>query len=126
MADPESTPTVMVVDDEEGVRVPIVRALRRQGYLVLEAEHGEAALARVRDHGAPIDLLLTDVMMPAMNGRDLARTLRASHPTLRVLFMTGYTDHAIEIATLDPTTTAFIEKPFPMARLLTMLRGMLE
>ena len=119
------TATVMVVEDEEGVRTPIVRALRRRGHVVLEAEHGAEALVLYREHGAPIDLLLTDVMMPQMNGRELALALRRELPDMRVLFMTGYSDQVLDVLAHDPARTAFIEKPFPMARLLEALQPLL-
>jgi len=122
----EQPTTVLVVEDEDGVRVPIVRALRRRGFTVLEAEHGAEALERYREHGLPIDLLLTDVMMPHLNGRELARELRDELPELRVLYMTGFSDQAIDLFVNDPATTAFIEKPFPMTRLLAALQDLIE
>ena len=121
---PPTLATVLVAEDEYGVRAPIVRALRRQGYTVLEAAHGAEALDRYRAHGAPIDVLLTDVMMPHLNGRELARVLRRDQPRLRVLFMTGYSDQAIETLAQD-ASTGLIEKPFPMTRLLEMLRALM-
>jgi two-component system, cell cycle sensor histidine kinase and response regulator CckA len=118
--------TILVVEDEEGLRVPLVRALRRHGHIVLEAEHGVDALERAAAHDAPIDLLLTDVMMPHLNGRELARQLRERQPGIKVLFMTGYSDQAIDALALDPERTSFIEKPFPMARLVEVLRELME
>lgn len=122
----EAPLTVLVVDDEPGVRVPIVRALRRHGYSVLEAEHGPAALARSEEHDAPIDLLVTDVMMPTMNGRELAKRMRARLPELLVLFMSGYTDDHIDAVLLEPDNTGFIEKPFQMAGLVDAMEELLE
>jgi two-component system, cell cycle sensor histidine kinase and response regulator CckA len=123
--DPPSA-TLLVVEDEEGLRVPLVRALRRHGYTVLEAEHGIEALERAEAHEERIDLLLTDVMMPQMNGRELARQLRERQPGIKVLFMTGYSDQAIDALALDPERTSFIEKPFPMSRLVDVLRELVE
>lgn len=125
---PDSHPiaTVLVAEDEEGLRVPLARALRRQGYDVIEAEHGGLALERGEAHARGIDLLLTDVMMPVMNGRDLARALRDRRPGLRVVFMSGFTDQAIDALALEPERTAFVEKPFVMAQLLLVVRQLLE
>lgn len=126
MPHPHPVATVLVVEDEAGLRVPLARALRRQGYDVLEAEHGRDALERCEAHERAIDLLLTDVMMPVMNGRELARTLRERRPGLRVVFMSGFSDRAIDALTLEPERTLFVEKPFAMSRLLLAVRELLE
>lgn len=126
MTDPRPNATVLIVEDEESLRVPLARALRRHGYGVIEAEHGADALERSAAQESMIDLLLTDVMMPVMNGRDLARTLRSRRPGLRVLFMSGFSDQAIDALALEPERTAFIEKPFAMSRLMQAVKELLE
>jgi two-component system cell cycle sensor histidine kinase/response regulator CckA len=117
--------TVLVVEDEAAVRVLIRRVLSRNGYHVLEAESGPAALRVLQRHGEPVDLLLTDVVMPGMSGRELADQLTAARPELHVLYMSGYTDEAIvHHGVLDPGV-AFLEKPFTPDVLLRRLREVL-
>ncbi len=91
--DPDrGTRTVLVVEDEAPVRHLVTSTLQRAGYTVLSAEDATSAMARLRGHGAPIDLLLTDVIMPGRNGRELARDALEFQPGLPVLFMSGYAD----------------------------------
>ncbi len=89
--------TILVVEDEAPVRAVTRQLLERNGYTVMEAADGPAALALVDGEGGGrhIDLLLTDVIMPGMSGRELANKLRALRPNVRVLFMSGYTDDAV-------------------------------
>jgi PAS domain S-box-containing protein len=105
------TETVLLVEDEDAVRALAREVLRRHGYAVLEARHGVDALSVVEGHAAAIDLMITDVVMPHMGGRDLAERLSAAHPAMKVLFMSGYTDHAAVHRDLTPGT-AFLQKPF--------------
>ena len=84
--------TILLVEDEAIVRELTVQILESDGYQVLEAMNGTEALRIAGEHGAPIHLLLTDVVMPGMNGRELANELRLHHPDMRVLFMSGYDD----------------------------------
>jgi two-component system, cell cycle sensor histidine kinase and response regulator CckA len=116
VATAEPTPgrgTVLLAEDEPAVRQLARRVLARAGYTVLEAEDGVAALETARSDPR-VDLLLTDLIMPRMGGRELARQLRADRPGLRVLYMSGYADSDRELEL--SSTEAFLEKPFnPMA-----------
>jgi CheY-like chemotaxis protein len=122
----EGSETVLLVEDEIAVRVLVRRVLDRAGYRVFEAASGPDALALLERIDTPIDILLTDVVMPGMSGRVLADQLCARFPTLRVLFMSGYTDEAIvHHGVLDPGV-AFLEKPFTPDILLLRLREVLD
>ncbi len=104
--------TILVAEDEPAVRAVAVRTLRAKGYAVLEAGDGTAALAVAAAHAGPIHLLLSDVMMPSMNGRQLAVALRALRPGLRVLFMSGHVDDAELNASVSENTESVLPKPF--------------
>jgi CheY-like chemotaxis protein len=109
--------TILLAEDEAVVRRLIVRVLEQTGYTVLSAWDAEGALELFDRQGGGIDLLLTDVVLPQMSGRDLAERLLLAKPTLKVLYMSGYTDDAIiHHGVLDPTL-AFLEKPISPAAL---------
>jgi len=120
-----ATGTILVVEDEDQVRLLTRRILSRQGYRVLEASSGSAALALARDYRERIDLLLTDVVMPHMSGPDLAKELRSSHPEIRVLFMSGYTDSAIAMQGALPADMPLVQKPFTSSSLQKRVRDAL-
>jgi two-component system, cell cycle sensor histidine kinase and response regulator CckA len=101
---------VLLAEDEPAVRQLARRVLTRAGYTVLEAEDGVAALETAGQARPAVDLLLTDLIMPRMGGRELARRLREERPTLCVLYMSGYADTDRELELSD--TEAFLEKPF--------------
>ena len=123
---PRGAETVLLVEDEEGVRALGARILERHGYTVLEARNGRDALAVVSQYSGPIDLLLTDVVMPEMGGKQLAEALVARDASLRVLFISGYTDGDISRrGELDPCT-AFLQKPFTARGLLGRVREVLD
>jgi CheY-like chemotaxis protein len=103
--------TVLLVEDEDAVRALAREVLRRHGYIVLEARHGVDALRVAERHRDDIHLMVTDVVMPHMSGRDLAERLSSVRPKMKVLFMSGYTDHAVMHRDLTPGT-AYIQKPF--------------
>ena len=104
--------TILVVEDEDSVRSMVRRALSLAGYTVLEARDAERAVAVVAQHPGPIDLLLTDVVMPGTSGPHLARQLIARQPEMRVLFMSGYADEALgRHGVLEPGI-ALVQKPF--------------
>ncbi|MEO8702870.1 MAG: ATP-binding protein, partial [Kofleriaceae bacterium] len=108
--------TILVVDDDDDVRRVTERILRNSGYVVLSADSGQAALDVARDHAGTIDLLLTDIVMPGMSGRDLARELETTRPATRVIYMSGYHQHA------PIANSQFIPKPFGRAELLDKVR----
>ncbi|HET7321819.1 MAG TPA: PAS domain S-box protein, partial [Longimicrobiaceae bacterium] len=120
------TETVLLVEDEVAVRVLVRRVLDRAGYRILEASSGQAALDLLADTGARVDLLLTDVVMPGMSGRELADELTARTPGLPVLYMSGYTDEAIMHHGVLAEGVAFLEKPFTPDILLRKLRDVLD
>jgi two-component system, cell cycle sensor histidine kinase and response regulator CckA len=118
--------TILLVEDEEQVRGLAARALRALGYTVLEASHGEEALRAAARYTGPIHLLVTDVIMPGVGGRELALGLVAHHPTMAVLYMSGYTDDAIgRQGVLDPDTP-FLQKPFTGTSLARKVREVLD
>ena len=122
---PRGVETILLVEDEEGIRALGARILERHGYTVLEAREGRDALTVAAQHGGRIDLLLTDVVMPEMGGKQLAETLMARDPSVRVLFVSGYTDGDISRrGELDPCT-AFLQKPFTARSLLARVREVL-
>ena len=104
--------TVLLVEDEEQVRALAALSLQRAGYKVLEAQHPEEALEIAGRHAGPIHLILTDVVMPGMNGRVMVERLVPRHPEARILFMSGYTDDALAPHGVAPGDVAFLHKPF--------------
>ncbi|HEX2572876.1 MAG TPA: response regulator [Polyangia bacterium] len=116
--------TILVAEDEDTVRSHIRRILSHNGYNVVEGRHGEEALAVARAHGGAIDLLLTDMVMPKMLGSDLAAALLQDRPSLRVMFMSGYSEYAIPEA--QGEAMSFIQKPFTERQLLLQLRELLD
>ncbi len=123
-AEPSSrrTGVVLVVDDRHEVRTLTCGMLERLGYRTLGADSGTEAIATVRQHQGAIPLLLTDVVMPGMNGRELAEVLRQSHPQLKVIFMSGYTDQVLsDTGRLDPSIV-YLQKPFTLTQLDEVLR----
>ncbi len=117
--------TVLVVEDEEAVRRLAIRILMAAGYTVISAANGGEALLACERHRGPIDLLLTDVVMPTMSGRELADRLAALRPGLRVLFMSGYTANSIVHHGVLDAATRFIEKPFASSDLVNKVAAVL-
>ncbi|HET9990254.1 MAG TPA: ATP-binding protein [Kofleriaceae bacterium] len=118
--------TIMFVDDDCYVRTTAARALRSRGYTVLEADDADAALAVLRERGDQVALLVTDIVMPGMNGRELAEAARRSYPQLRVLYSTGYTDDAVVKHGIDREAVELIEKPFHNQALASKIREILD
>jgi two-component system, cell cycle sensor histidine kinase and response regulator CckA len=108
----EVTETVLVVDDDDGVRTTTARILARAGFEVLSAASPAEAEELWTSHDGPIHLLLTDVMMPTMDGGELARRLLTSRPDARVLYTSGYTNESVVGRGLITSDTAFLAKPF--------------
>jgi CheY-like chemotaxis protein len=112
--------TALIVEDEPGLRDVIRRMLERHGYTVLAAGDGPTAIELSRAHAGVIDVLLTDVVMPAMQGTELADAIRAQRPDTPVVYMTGYARDAFGDGVRP---TALIEKPFREDDLLAILRA---
>jgi PAS domain S-box-containing protein len=119
------TGTVLVVEDDEGVRRLATRVLARGGYSVVEAGSGSEALRVAEDAGASVDLLLTDVVMPGMSGRELADTLRVRFPRVKILYSSGYTDDAVVRHGILEAEVAFLQKPYTPASLLERVHHVL-
>lgn len=118
--------TVLVVEDEDVLRRVVQRVLERHGYVVHVAPDGIEALRMVRERKGEIDLVLTDVMLPRMNGPLLARHLAVEWPRTKLLFMTGYAnDDVFGHGLLDPGT-ALLRKPFTLEEMAQMVRGALD
>ena len=118
--------TILVTEDDDGVRFYVMSALRELGYQVLEASDASAALEIIARSDTRVDLLLSDVVMPGINGRELANRARELQPNIRVLFMTGYSqDTFVHQGRLDPDIE-LIEKPFRSERLAARVRAMLD
>lgn len=120
------TETVLLVEDEEMVRNMTREILQESGYQVLEATHGQEALVVAKRHDGPIHLMLSDVVMPQMSGRELAEQLLPVRREMKVLYMSGYTDDAIVHHGVLDEGMAFIEKPFTSDNLTRKLREVLD
>jgi signal transduction histidine kinase/CheY-like chemotaxis protein len=124
-ATPRAVGTILLVEDEESVRRLARRVLESTGYRVLEATQGHEALAIAEQSLGAVDLVITDIVMPGMSGQELSLRLRERQPTLRILYVSGYTDDAIlQHGTLLPDT-AFLHKPFSPGLLTAKVREML-
>ncbi len=104
--------TVLVVEDEKGIRALVRKLLTREGYKVLEASSAEEALDVVREHHAPIQLLLADILLPGKSGRELADDLQLSYPSLKVVYISGYTGD------VEVTSSDTLQKPFTLTALM--------
>jgi PAS domain S-box-containing protein len=120
---PEAT-TVLVVEDEEVIRGLVDQVLRGEGYEVILAADGAEALERAEE--ARVDVLLTDLTMPGIGGRELAERLREARPELKVMFMSGFADSETFAGGAIPTATAFLEKPFTFAHLTDRVRSLVH
>ncbi|MFO1041254.1 MAG: PAS domain S-box protein [Planctomycetaceae bacterium] len=118
--------TVLLVEDETIVRSFTKTVLERHGFHVLEANDGTPALQIARNYPGPIQLLVTDIEMPEMGGRQLADLLAAMRPEMKVLYMSGYTDNESLQSALNSSRECFISKPFAAASLIQKIRGVLE
>ena len=123
---PGGTETILLVEDEEAVRTMISKVLQSGGYTVLEAQHGVEALRVCKKHKGPIHLMVSDVVMPQMSGRELAGRLALRRPEMRVLYISGYPDNAIVHHGVLETGTAFLQKPFTLNALEYKVREVLD
>jgi PAS domain S-box-containing protein len=123
----KGTETILAVEDEIEVRKLVAEILKGQGYTVIEASDGEEAIKVARKNsGKKIHLLLTDVVMPGMSGRELAETLALRHPGLKILYMSGYTDNAIVHHGVLEEGVNYIQKPFTLDALARKVREVLD
>jgi two-component system cell cycle sensor histidine kinase/response regulator CckA len=118
--------TILLVEDEKAVRELVRLILQAEGYTILEADSGGEALSLARRHQGQIDLLMTDVIMPHMNGRELAERLKALYPRLRVLFMSGYTNDTMVRHGVLTAEIKFLPKPFSPVTLASKVREVLD
>jgi len=123
---PHGIETILLVEDEPAVRALAARALREHGYTVLEAANGEEALRITQQAGVAIQLLLTDVVMPHIGGRDLAARLKALQPTVKAVFASGYTDDVVVHHGIVDPGVAFLQKPYAPAALVRKVREVLD
>jgi len=117
---------VLLVEDEESVRQLVRETLAAKGYRVLEAENGEAGMAAAAQHQGTIELVITDVVMPGMGGRELVRQIGETRPETKVLYLSGYTEDAIVSDGTIESGTAFLQKPFTLQRLARKVREVLQ
>ncbi len=118
--------TVLLVEDEESVRELVRLTLVSRGYKVLEAENGEAGLQIAEDFKEPIDILITDVVMPGIGGRELAKKLLSMRPGISVLYLSGYTEDAVVTQGTAGPAIAFLQKPFTLQNLAKKVREVLR
>ena len=117
--------TILVVEDDEAVRYLAKLALESSGFQVLTAADGPRALTAAGQFAGPLHLLVTDVVMPDMNGRELAEKLAPSHPGLKVLYISGYKDEVLLQQGVIPKEVSFLRKPFIPSALIAKVREVL-
>jgi DNA-binding response OmpR family regulator len=122
----QGTETILVVEDDLSLRNFVARSLKLGGYTVLSAGMGEEALVCSKTHTDPVHLLLTDVVMPGMSGREVARLIQEARPGIRVLYMSGCADNSIVHHGVLDDGTALLEKPFTVDVLLRKVREALD
>ena len=122
----DGTETILLAEDEDSVRAVAATALERYGYRVLAAPDGEAALSIARAYPDQIHMLLTDAVMPRMNGRELAERVATMRPAIRVLFASGYTDDVSLLHGIRTDELSFLQKPFTARELLRRVRSVLD
>jgi two-component system cell cycle sensor histidine kinase/response regulator CckA len=126
IASSTGTETILLVEDEAVVRDLVCEILKESGYVVVSANSGTDAMKITAEHINPVDLLITDVVMPEMSGPELANTLRRARGDMRVLYMSGYTDDAVLVRQGLPENSAFIRKPYTPQQFLQKVRETLD
>jgi two-component system cell cycle sensor histidine kinase/response regulator CckA len=116
---------VLVVDDEQGLRDLVCRTLQAEGYSTMEAAHGVEALDIIETAADPVDLVITDVVMPGMDGRELGRRLSQRWPDLPILYISAYDVNDIFRRGSPRTSAPFLQKPFPLEGLVTTVRDLI-
>jgi CheY-like chemotaxis protein len=122
----KGTETILLVEDDEALRALGREILEALGYMVLEAGHGAEALERSASHRGHIDLLMTDQVMPHVDGLELATRLAAERPETRVLFVSGYAEEDATRGKLPESRVAFLQKPYTASALGTRIRQLLD
>ena len=117
---------ILVVDDDPAVLEVAARVLERAGYSVLQAANGLEAVAMARSHPGRLDLVLTDVVMPGMNGRELGEVLMREHPETRLLYMSAYTEDEVILRGIRVAEVGFLYKPFSLDGLTDAVRQALS
>ncbi len=120
------TETILLVEDDQMLRAMISRVLRRRGYIVLEAENGGEALMTSTQYTGTVDLLLTDLVMPGINGQTLADRLQPTRSQMKVLYMSGYIEDVVAYRGVLSEGKAFLQKPFACHTLATMVREVID
>jgi len=123
---PTGTETIMLVEDDHTILALVQQLLEQLGYHVISSESPVAALAKLDAESGPVDLLLTDVIMPEMNGRQLFENMRKRRPAVRGLYMSGYTADVIADRGLLDESCNFIQKPFQAAEIAQKIRAILD
>ena len=122
----ESRLVVLVVDDEQGLRELLCRTLQAEGFETLEAGHGAEALEIMESGAESVDLVITDVVMPGMDGRELGRRIEQRWPDLPILYISAYEVNDIFRRGSPRTSAPFLQKPFPLEGLITTVQGLLK
>ena len=123
---PHGSETILLVEDEEAVRNLLRDILRRYGYTVLEAENGPRAIAICKSHEGPIDLVVTDMVMPQMSGWEVADAVSTLRPKARLIYMSGYIEHVVVEQRILESGVAFLGKPFTPEALGRKVREVLD
>ena len=114
--------TILLVEDEEGLRSLNARGLRSRGYSVIEASNGVEALEALEEKDGAVDLVVSDVVMPEMDGPTLLKTMRGKNPDLKIIFVSGYAEDAFEKSLPENQQFAFLPKPFTLSQLVAAVK----
>jgi CheY-like chemotaxis protein len=118
--------TLLLVEDQNEIRSLLSQILASEGYTVLTAPNGREALLLAQNHTGPIDLMITDIVMPQMSGHELARAMKDRRPEMKILYMSGYADRSRAPAEFDPASFAYLEKPFSPDVMMREVRAILD